>query len=161
LPNAEERKAEQQSKLRRLRILERRQRASGNRNNIARVRRLNAGWSRSGLMQSEGNMNSHRAWLTIIIFGAIFPTSASAQAEMDKLRSCLAIEDGSKERLDCYDGIIPPASKPKPPVAKVVADCKFLKEEDERLGCFNRFVVQPAATPKAARKAAPKVQIPK
>jgi hypothetical protein len=45
----------------------------------------------------------------------------------------------------------------QPPVAKVVADCKFLKEEDERLGCFNRFFVQPAP-PKAARKAAPKAQ---
>jgi|SRR6516225_7872837 hypothetical protein len=76
------------------------------------------------------------------------------------ISSCLTIEDGSKERLDCYDGIIPPDQKPKPPVAKRVADCKFLKEEDERLGCFNRFV-QPAATPKAARKVAPKVQSPK
>jgi hypothetical protein len=73
--------------------------------------------------------------------------NANAQTEIDKLRSCLTIEDGSKERLDCYDGIIPPNPKPKPPVAKAVADCKFLKEEDERLGCFNRFLVQPAATP--------------
>jgi hypothetical protein len=75
------------------------------------------------------------------------------------LRGCLTIEDGSKERLDCYDGIVPPDPKPKPPVAKVVADCKFLKEEDERLGCFNRFLVQPARpAPKAARKATPKAE---
>ena len=94
-----------------------------------------------------------------LILGAIFATNANAQT--DKLRSCLTIEDGSKERLDCYDGIIAPDPKPKPPVAKAVADCKFLKEEDERLGCFNRFVVQPAANPKAARKAAPKAQTPK
>jgi hypothetical protein len=40
----------------------------------------------------------------------------------------------------------PPDQKPKPPVAKRVADRKFLKEKDERLGFFNRFV-QPAATP--------------
>ena len=103
-------------------------------------------------------MNSHRTWLRVAILSAIFATNANAQTEIDKLRSCLTIEDGSKERLNCYDGIIPPNPKPKPPVAKAVADCKFLKEEDERLGCFNRFLVQPAATPKAARKVAPKAQ---
>ena len=102
-------------------------------------------------------MNSRMAWLLAVILGAIFATNANAQTEIDKLRGCLTIEDGSKERLDCYDGIAPPDPKPKPPVAKLVADCKFLKEEDERLVCFNRFLVQPAP-PKAARKAAPKAQ---
>jgi hypothetical protein len=106
-------------------------------------------------------MNGHRTWLRVVILGAILSTNANAQTEFDKLRSCLAIEDGSKERLDCYDGIIPPDPKPKPPVAKAVAGCKFLKEEDERLSCFNRFLVQPAATSKAARKVAPKTQPPK
>jgi hypothetical protein len=48
-------------------------------------------------------------------------------------------------------------SETKPPTAKVVADCKFLKEEDERLGCFNRFLVKPAR-PTAVPKGAPKVQ---
>src|ERR1700693_2969386 len=105
-------------------------------------------------------MNSRMAWLLAVILGAIFANNANAQTEIDKLRGWLKIEDGSKERLDCYDGIVPPDPKPKPPVAKVVADCKFLKEEDERLGCFNRFLVPPArpAAPKAARKAAPKAQ---
>ena len=105
-------------------------------------------------------MNSRSAWLGVLTLGAIFATNANAQTVIDKLRGCLTIEDGSKERLDCYDGIVPPDPKPKPPVAKVVADCKFLKEEDERLGCFNRFLVQPArsAPPKAARKVAPKAQ---
>ena len=100
-------------------------------------------------------MNSRMAWLLAVILGAIFATNANAQTEIDKLRGCLTIEDGSKERLDCYDGVVPPDPKPKPPIAKVVAECKFLKEEDERLGCFNRFLAQPVA-PKAARKAAPK-----
>src|SRR5271157_1800104 len=102
-------------------------------------------------------MNSRMAWLLAVILGAIFATNANAQTEIDKLRGCLTIEDGSKERLDCYDGIAPPDPKPKPPVAKVVADCKFLKEEDERLVCFHRFLVQPAP-PKAARKDAPNAQ---
>jgi hypothetical protein len=66
-------------------------------------------------------------------------------------------EDGSKERLDRYDGVVPPDPKLKPPVAKVVADCKFLKEEDERLDCFNRFLVQPAR-PTTAKKGGAKVQ---
>jgi hypothetical protein len=106
-------------------------------------------------------MSSHRtAWLSVAILSAIFAANANAQTQIDKLRSCLTIDDGTKERLDCYDGIIPPDPKPKPPVAKRVADCKFLKEEDERLGCFNRFV-QSAAAPKAARKVASKVQPPK
>jgi hypothetical protein len=105
-------------------------------------------------------MNSRMAWLLAVILGAIFATNGTAQTEIDKLRGCLSIEDGSKERLDCYDGIVPPDPKPKPRVAKVVADCKFLKEEDERLDCFNRFLVQ-RAPPKAARKAAPKAQPPK
>jgi hypothetical protein len=67
------------------------------------------------------------------------------------LRTCLAIEDMTKERLDCYDAIVPPQPKPKPPAAKVVTDCRFLKEEDERLICFNRFVERPV------RPVAPKV----
>ena len=106
-------------------------------------------------------MNGHRTWLSVAILGVIFSTNANAQTQIDKLRSCLAIEDGSKERLNCYDGVIAPDPKPKPPVAKAVADSKFLKEEDERLGCFNRFLVKPAAAPKAARKVAPKAEPPK
>src|SRR5205814_7851863 len=39
--------------------------------------------------------------------GAVFATDANAQTEIEKLRGCLTIEDGSKERLDCYDGIVP------------------------------------------------------
>jgi hypothetical protein len=102
-------------------------------------------------------MSNRRAWLAVVVLGSIFATNASAQSQIDKLRGCLTIEDASKERLDCYDGVVPPVPKPKPPTAKVVADCKFLKEEDERLGCFNRFVTKPAQ-PAAVPKGAPKVQ---
>jgi hypothetical protein len=97
-------------------------------------------------------MSSRMAWLVAAILGAIFATNANAQTEIDKLRGCLSVEDASKERLDCYDGIVPPDPKPEPPAVKVVAE----KEEDERLACFNRFLAKPAP-PKAARKAAPKV----
>jgi len=56
-----------------------------------------------------------------------------------RLQACLDIDDGTKGRLDCYDAVIKPAPKPKPPTAKGVMDCRFLKEEDERLNCFNGF----------------------
>src|SRR6266404_4242518 len=56
-----------------------------------------------------------------------------------RLQACLDIEDGSKGRLDCYDAVFPPKPNPKAAVAKGVADCRFTKEEDERLTCFNGF----------------------
>jgi hypothetical protein len=61
------------------------------------------------------------------------------QSIAEKLRTCLDIEDGTKGRLDCYDAIFPPKPNPKAPAAKAVADCRFTKEEDERLTCFNGF----------------------
>jgi hypothetical protein len=61
------------------------------------------------------------------------------QSVAHKLQACLEIEDGSKGRLDCYDAIFPPKPNPKAPKAKGVADCRFTKEEDERLTCFNGF----------------------
>jgi hypothetical protein len=61
------------------------------------------------------------------------------QSIAQKLRACLEIDDGTKGRLDCYDAIFPPKPNPKAPAAKGVADCRFTKEEDERLTCFNGF----------------------
>jgi hypothetical protein len=61
------------------------------------------------------------------------------QSIAKKLQACLEIDDGSKERLDCYDAVFPPKPNPKARAAKVVADCRFTKEEDERLTCFNGF----------------------
>ena len=72
-----------------------------------------------------------------------FPTLAMAQVSLETLRSCLAIEDQTKERLDCYDEQIKPAPKQVSAPAKTVQDCRFVKEEDERLNCFNRFVNPP------------------
>jgi hypothetical protein len=61
------------------------------------------------------------------------------QSITQKLSACLDIDDATKDRLDCYDAVFPPKPKPKAPAAKVIADCRFTKEEDERLTCFNRF----------------------
>jgi len=60
-----------------------------------------------------------------------------------RLQACQDIDDGTKGRLDCYDEVIPPAkppAKPKAGAAKTVMECKFTKEEDERLACYNGFV---------------------
>ena len=56
-----------------------------------------------------------------------------------KLQACLDIDDGTKGRLDCYDTVFPPKPSPKAPAAKGVADCRFAKEEDARLNCYNGF----------------------
>ena len=39
----------------------------------------------------------------------------------------------------CYDAIYAPQPKPKPAAAKSVTECRFRKEEDERLTCYNGF----------------------
>jgi hypothetical protein len=90
-------------------------------------------------------------------------TGLSATAEVrplhDRLRSCLELKGMTKERLDCYDAILPPQTKPEPVPAKVVTDCRFSKDENERLTCFNQFAEKPGA-PKAT-PAAPKPVEPK
>ena len=65
-------------------------------------------------------MNNPRTWLSVAILSAIFVTNASAQTEIDKLRNCLTIDDGSKERLDCYD-----AARPKTKTAGCKEGCRL------------------------------------
>jgi hypothetical protein len=90
------------------------------------------------------------------------PAIAQAQAAlMTKLKDCLLIEDGYKERLDCYDAVIPP--DPKPNAAKkpkAVTECRFLKEQDERLACYNGFVAKKSPPPPAAKPPAKKKMTP-
>ena len=71
-----------------------------------------------------------------------------SQSTAVRLQACLDIDDGTKDRLNCYDGVILPAPKPKPAKAKGVADCRFFKEEDERLACFNGFAESIPKLPK-------------
>ena len=67
-----------------------------------------------------------------------------------RLQSCQDIDDQTKERLDCYDEVLKPAPKPKPGAAKTVMDCKYIKEEDERLTCYNGFVDSMPKMPKSS-----------
>ena len=85
--------------------------------------------------------------------------TAEAQSSLKKLRRCLEFKDMTMPRLVCYDAILRPRSKPKPGPAEVVNDCRFLKDDDERLICFNRFVedpARPAALDKQTEPVAPK-----
>jgi hypothetical protein len=75
--------------------------------------------------------------------------AAKPQSMAVRLQACLDIDDGTKERLNCYDAVIKPEPKEKAPVAKRVADCKFTKEEDERLACYNGFVESMPKLPKS------------
>ena len=65
--------------------------------------------------------------------------AAKPQSIAAKLQACLDIDDATKERLNCYDAIFAPKPNPKAPAAKAVTDCRFQKEEDERLACYNGF----------------------
>jgi hypothetical protein len=77
---------------------------------------------------------------------------AKPQSVAARLQACLDIEDGTKGRLDCYDEVFPPRpANPKkpPPATKAVADCRFTKEQDERLACFNGFAESIPKLPKS------------
>jgi hypothetical protein len=60
----------------------------------------------------------------------------------EKLQACLTVDDGTRYRLDCFDAVLAPKPTPNPPTQKKVMDCRFLKEQDERLACFNGFTAQ-------------------
>jgi hypothetical protein len=65
--------------------------------------------------------------------------AAKPLSPAQKLQACQDIDDATKERLNCYDAIYAPQPKPKPAAAKSVTECRFRKEEDERLTCYNGF----------------------
>lgn len=78
----------------------------------------------------------------LVVVGAKKPAAAKKEAPKSvaqKLQACGDIDDATKERLQCYDAIFAPQPKPKAPAAKGVNDCRFIKEEDERLTCYNGF----------------------
>ena len=77
------------------------------------------------------------------------PHNTASRSIAEKLQDCLTLDDGTKDRLDCYDAVIPPKPKPKPPAAKGVMDCRFIQEQDERLICFNGFA---ESIPKFSRR---------
>ena len=101
--------------------------------------------STAALAQAGPPMVGDRPLVQVKPHGA---AAAKPQSVAVRLQACLDIDDGTKERLNCYDAVIAPAAKPKATKAKAVADCKFTKEEDERLACFNGFVENMPKLPK-------------
>jgi hypothetical protein len=94
-------------------------------------------------------------------FSFALPTFAIAQsAPLERLRTCLAIEDMTKERLDCFDAIMQPDPKPIAAKPATIAECSFLKEEDERLRCYNGFLVARAPSPPRPEPQRTSPQIP-
>lgn len=58
-----------------------------------------------------------------------------------RLQACMEIDDGTKDRLNCYDAVIPPKPNPKAKgPSKAVTECSAFKDEEERLTCYNGFV---------------------
>jgi hypothetical protein len=68
--------------------------------------------------------------------------SSKGKSIAEKLQACLTVDDGTRYRLDCFDAVLTPKPMPNPPTQKKVMDCRFLKEQDERLACFNGFTAQ-------------------
>jgi hypothetical protein len=96
-----------------------------------------------------------------ILAAMAWPAVSHAQtAVMTKMKDCLLIDDGYKERLDCYDAVIPPEPKANAKQAKTVAECRFLKEEDQRLSCYNGFVAKKAPPAPAKPPAKKKTSLP-
>jgi hypothetical protein len=104
--------------------------------------------STAALAQSSPPMVGDRPLVQVKPRVVAAARQAKPQSTAVRLQACLDIDDGTKERLNCYDAVIAPAPKPKTIKAKSVADCKFTKEEDERLACFNGFVENMPKLPK-------------
>ena len=111
--------------------------------------------SAAALAQSEAPMVGDKPLVQVKPHGAR-PEKAAVKSGAGKnqpmavrLQACLDIDDGTKERLNCYDEVIKPEPKEKAAAAKRVIDCKFTKEEDERLACYNGFVESMPKLPKS------------
>jgi len=94
----------------------------------------------------------HRMLITALalLAGIAFAAGAQAQPSSSAFAACLNIDDMTKERLDCFDKLIRPEviQVLQPVTPKKIEDCRFLREQDARLRCFDRFVEAPAMGPK-------------
>lgn len=90
----------------------------------------------------------------LVALPLLLPVRAFAQAPSAAFVACLDQDDGTKERLNCYDKLVPPQSRQVlvQEAPKSINDCRYIKEEDQRLKCFNRFVVTSAPKPAGAKR---------
>ncbi len=98
--------------------------------------------------------------LVVITTGMLAAVGAVAQTPLQKMKDCLLIEDLTKERLDCFDAIVPPEGRPSAKKAKTVSECRFFKEEDERLSCYNGFVGAQKKSPKSNKSSSTPKTVP-
>ena len=99
-----------------------------------------------------------RVWIaTLALVPMLGAAPVHAQVSSEELRKCTFVEDMTRERLDCFDKLIRPEAIQvlQQAAPKTVYDCRYIKEQDARLKCFNRFATQPAAP---AQRAAPKAR---
>jgi hypothetical protein len=78
--------------------------------------------------------------LAIILLWTVTCATASALTVSD-FRSCLSEEAGTKERLDCYDAILPPQPRAGFKTAKTINECRHAREQDARLICYDSYMV--------------------
>jgi len=79
-------------------------------------------YSAAAMAQGSPPMVGGKPLVQVKPRGGAAAAPAKPQSTAMKLQACLEIDDATKERLNCYD-----------------ADCHFIKEEDDRLTCFNGF----------------------
>jgi hypothetical protein len=103
--------------------------------------------SRPGRRSMQLSSAMHAKIAFVITTLSLLPQVAAAQPTLDRFRACLAIEDMTKERLDCFDGIARPEPKTVSAKPPTIAECRFYKEEDERLRCYNSFLTVRTAAP--------------
>lgn len=77
--------------------------------------------------------------LVVVMVAGLFPFAAEALGPAD-FKNCTIEQPGTKERLDCFDMILPPARQARNTAAATIDDCRYKPEQDERLACFESFM---------------------
>jgi hypothetical protein len=60
----------------------------------------------------------------------------------EKAQKCLKLREDPQARLNCYDAAVPPQPNPKAPPAQGIRDCRYIVDQNDRLGCFDGFAEQ-------------------
>lgn len=89
----------------------------------------------------------------VLIMIALWSAPALALSPAS-FRICTSEEPGTKERLDCYDRIQPPTPRMGYLKPKTINDCKWLREQDTRMECYDRFMMTLVGTSATSKPAA-------
>jgi hypothetical protein len=96
-------------------------------------------------------------WTGVLIVAATLTGCATAPPQAvavspsltldQQIAACGTIDDKTKDRLDCFDGIPVPTPAPPGP-AIVIVKCHAVVEQDARLLCFDKLLIVQTAPPK-------------